>query len=266
MSQLVRGCKESAVILALVMGLDSGNVSAGDPIPRDGIPVAARASTATLYTFVRQCEARRQFEGFVNRSPVNHPDALDPDARTRYFDRVAMLDERREPCAQWETSVPLDTASSQLYLSALDVALAGDRTAAACFLVKVWRMPSGGSSQYERIAKAYRQHSSALIEDGLANGSWPVVRATASALQSNHAVASLLAPESALGYRVSRLMQLGNEDAAMAQTYERDAALHAAGLKDPGELRRLDEQTRDLFQSAFHGSQADTTSFTVLCD
>jgi hypothetical protein len=137
---------------------------------------------------VRGCKK----SAFIKRSPVNDPDALGPDARTRYVDSVAMLDERREPCARWETSVPLDTASSQLYLSALVVALAGDRTAAACFLVKVWRMPSGGSSQYERIAKAYGQHSSALIEDGLANGSWPVVRATASALSSNHTVASWL--------------------------------------------------------------------------
>lgn len=266
MSQLVRGCNKSAVILALVMGLVSDNVRGGDPVPLDGIPVAARASTATLYTFVRQCEARRQFEGFVKRSPLNAPEALQADARTRYFDRVAMLDERREPCAQWETSVPLDTASSQLYLSASDVALAGDRTAAACFLVKAWRMPSGGSSQYERIAKAYRLHSSALIEDGLANGSWPVVRATASALSSNHAVASWLTPDSTLGYRVSRLMQLGSKDAAMARTYEQDAAVHAARIDDPAQLQNLDQQTRRLFQSAFQGAWADTTSFTVLCD
>jgi len=244
-------------------------------LPLDGIPVSSRSSYASAYRYVRQCQARRQFEVFVENSKID-PDSLqsrpekimqlDPDTRARYLARLAMLEDRRQECAAWENDVPLDVAAEQLYMTALQSALAGDQIAASGFVVKTWPMPSEGSPAYERVAKSYVENSGGLIDSGLANGSWPMVRATAAALASNHAIGSLLTVDSGTGYRISRLMQLGSGDSAMSQSYGYDAAQYAAKIKSPIELKRLDEEARRLFQTNFHSSYAEMTSFTTLCD
>lgn len=247
----------------------------GQVLSLDGIPIASRASYSTAYTYLRQCQARRQFETFVENSKVD-PDSLqsrpekimqlDPDARARYLGGLAMLEDRRQECADWEKSVSLDRAYEQLYLTALESALAGDQIAASCFVVRTWPMPTKGSPEYQRVASVYVENSKGLIDSGISNGSWPVVRATAAALSSNHAVDSLLAIDSRMAYQISRLMQLGSGDSALSQTYGYDAAQFAAMIESPMELQRLDEEARQLFQTSFRSSYAEMTSFTTLCD
>lgn len=247
----------------------------GQVLSLDGIPIASRASYSTAYTYLRQCQARRQFETFVENSKVD-PDShqsrpekigqFDPDARARYLDRLAMLENRRQECADWEKNVSLDTAYEQLYLTALESALAGDQIAASCFVVRTWPMPTKGSPEYQRVASVYVENSKGLIDSGISSGSWSVVRAAAATLSSNDAVDSLLAMDSRTAYQISRLMQLGSGDSALSQTYGYDAAQFAAMIESPMELQRLDEEARQLFQTSFRSSYAEMTSFTTLCD
>lgn len=247
----------------------------GRPVPVDGIPVALRSSYKDAYTFVRQCQSRRQFEAFVESSRLDpdslqsHPEKImphDPGPRARYLDRPAMLENRRQECADWETTVPTDKAYEQLYLTALENALAGDQVAAACFVVRTWPMPSKNSPEYQRVVSAYHENSKRLIDSGISNGSWPVVRATAAALSSNHAVDSLLLIDGRMAHLVSRLMQLGSGDNALAATYGRDAAQFAAKIAIPMELLSLENEVRLRFETSFHGSYAEMTPFTTLCD
>lgn len=247
----------------------------GQGLPLDGIPVALRSSHSGAYKYLRQCQARRQFETFVENSKVD-PDSLqsrpekimqlDPDTRAGYLDGLAMLEDRREVCADWEKNVSLDTAYEQLYLTALENALAGDQIAASCFVVRTWPMPSNGSPEYQRVARLYVDNSRRLIDSGLSKGSWPVVRATAAALSSNHSVDSLLPTDNPMAYQISRLMQLGSGDNALSQTYGYDAAQFGANVGSPAELQRLDAEARQLFETNFHSSHAEMTSFTTLCD
>ncbi|HEL3014580.1 TPA: hypothetical protein UL935_000294 [Stenotrophomonas maltophilia] len=254
---------------SLVAGVD------GHVLPLDGVPVAFRSSHSEAYRHLRQCHTRRQFEAFVANSKAD-PESLqsrpekilqlDPDARARYLDRLAMLEDRRQECVEWERNVPLDTAYKQLYVTALESALAGDQTAASCFVVKTWPMPSQSSPEYRRVASLYVENGKWLIDTGLLSGSWPMVRATAAALVPNHAVEPLLPIDSRAGYQISRLMQLGSRDHALSQTYAYDAAQFAANIGSPVELQRLDKEARELFQTKFRSSYAEMTSFTTLCD
>lgn len=247
----------------------------GQALPLDGIPIASRSSHSEAYKYLRQCQARRQFETFVENSKVD-PDSLqsrpekimqlDPDTRARYLDRLVMLEDRRQECADWEKNVSLDIAYEQLYLTALENALVGDQIAASCFVVRTWPMPSAGSPEHQRVVRLYVENSKRLIDSGIANGSWPVVRATAAALSSNHSVESLLPTDSRMAYQISRLIQLGSADNALSQTYGYDAAQFGAKIGSPMELQRLDEEARQLFQTNFHSSYAEMTSFTTLCD
>lgn len=252
----------------------SGPLGESD-FPRQGLPQSALASYEATYKYVRRCEARRQFEDFFENQKVDpnsvrsKPEKLmqlDPDVRARYLERVAMLEERREECASWEREATREQASQQIYLSALENALAGDGMAAACFVVAPWAVPDESSPAYRRLSEIYAANAPALVESGVELGSWPMVRAAASALNSEAGMTSRLSLGPQKAYEISRLMQLGSEDAAMSQTFGYDAARYAAQISDAAILKQLDAEASRKFHSQFHGTYSESTSFTKLCD
>lgn len=249
--------------------------SGDSSFPRNGLPQSALVSYEATYRYVRRCEARRQFEDFFENQRIDpnsvrsKPEKLmqlDPDVRARYLERVAMLEERREECAGWEREATREQASQQIYLSALENALAGDRMAAACFVVAPWAVPDESSPAFQRLSEIYSTNAPALVESGIELGSWPMVRAAASALNSEAGMTSRLSLGAQKAYEISRLMQLGSEDAAMSQTFGYDAARYGAQISDPAILKRLDEDAGRKFQSQFHRTYSESISFTKLCD
>lgn len=239
-----------------------------------GIPPAEQASPVSAYRYVRYCLARRQFESFLRS------DGIDPDAtsslqaraaalpeptRARYLERVRMLDARRAACAPWEQSVPPDRAALQVYLLALDNAVAGDPRAAACFVAMPWAEPLQGTRDYTRFAGIYTAQARTLIDAGMAKGRWEMVRAASDRLNVHPHVTRLLQFEPAMAYRISRLMQMGVEDPALSATYAVDARTHAARLS-PAAVEVLEKDVQSQFQTVFSGRGGAVDSFTELCD
>jgi len=242
--------------------------------PLQGLPESALVSYQATYEYVRRCEARRQFEDFFENQKVD-PNSirsnseklmrLDPDVRAQYLERVAMLERRREECAVWEREATREQASNQIYLSALENALSGDQVAAACFVVVPWAVPDEGSLAYHRLSDIYFANAPALVDTGVELGSWPMVRAAASALASEAGMASRLSLGARKAYVISRLMQLGSEDEAMSQAFGHDAAHYGSQISDPAILKQLDDDVIRRFRSQFHGRDSKTSSFTQLC-
>lgn len=239
-----------------------------------GIPATDQTSSASAYRYVRHCLARRQFETFLRS------DGIDPDAtsslqaraaalpkptRARYLERVRLIDGRRAACASWEQSVPPDNAALQVYLLALDNAVAGDARAAACFVAMPWAEPAHATPAYARFAALYTAQARSLIEAGIARGSWLMVRAASGRLNAHPHVTGSLPFEPAMAYRIYRLMQMGIEDSALSATYAVDARTHAARLS-PAAVEVLERDVQSQFQKAFAGRGGDSDSFTRLCE
>ncbi|MCC8624584.1 hypothetical protein [Xanthomonas vesicatoria] len=238
-----------------------------------GVDARYTSSPERAYHYISKCYARKSFEAFFNSSQGDPTSIFNDKAKLESLSDVKrsylesdlnMMASSKKECAEWDSKVDKDTASQQVYGSALNAAIAGEDDATACLIFNPWKLPEKTSRQFIELRDSFKDNAAELIQRGIKNGNWKVVAANVMAFRERNGLGAVVPGNDATGYYFARLAQLGSSNSELSSSYGYDASNFAKNSSED-DIERADQKAKQDFEAFFAGSKLSEEDITVRC-
>jgi hypothetical protein len=175
---------------------------------------------------------------------------------------VAKIDRAKSECIGVSDE---DLTDNAIYDAALRAAIAGDQSAANCYVGTAYEM-SADLQRSKSAFDTYKANAPKLISTGIAKGDWVAVALGREAYSSNYSdkwLKRAIPPDPAAEYRMAKLQELGAPD-ANAREQLRPGLQDLIERLDPAVVTAADRWARKTYTSAF-ASRAPFNNSDVIC-